>query len=141
MGSTTVLVTDGNQRAALAAVRALGAEGFRVLVTSEAPPFIAGASRYTTAEFQLRDPLAMPAEYASALAELCAVERVDVVLPATEASMLCALDCSVASLVPPPTHRSFTDASDKEGLVALPELSRYLLYVTKLRMRFKYLAG
>lgn len=51
-----VFVTDGEQRAALAVVRALGRAGHRVIVCSARRRCLAGASRYASSSFVTPDP-------------------------------------------------------------------------------------
>lgn len=87
----SILVTDGEQRSALAAVRSLGRAGHRVVVTSTRGRSLAGGSRYATAETNLPDPLADPERYRDTLIELVASTGVDLVLPVTDPSMLAAL--------------------------------------------------
>ena len=55
-----VLVTDGDQRSALAVVRSLGAAGYPVYVCSSQRRSLAGASRYARAEATVTDPLEDP---------------------------------------------------------------------------------
>ena len=87
----TILVTDGEQRAALAVVRSLGRAGHTVVVTAERARSLAGQSRYAAAQEPVPDPLASPEQYASALAGIVAQRGVQVVLPITDASLLAAL--------------------------------------------------
>lgn len=87
----TILVTDGEQRAALAVVRSLGRAGHRVIVTATAPRSLSGSSRFAAAREVVPDPLADPAAYASQLAGLVAKWKVDVLLPITDASLTAVL--------------------------------------------------
>src|SRR5690606_18283425 len=59
-----VLITDGEQRAALAIVRSLGRAGYRPFVCSTRGGTLAGASRYSASEAAVPDPLREPAAFA-----------------------------------------------------------------------------
>lgn len=89
--STRVLVTDGEERAALAVVRSLGRAGYRPLVCSSRTKPLAGASRFAVAEARTRDPREDPQGYAREVEELLERWRVDVLLPVTDASLLALL--------------------------------------------------
>ena len=82
--SRAVLVTDGEQRSALAAVRALGKSGYRVYVCSRDGRSLAGASRYAVDERGVSSPLANPSAFARELRSLIDYWRIDVLLPMTE---------------------------------------------------------
>ena len=86
-----VLVTDADQRAALAVVRSLGRAGHRVLVGGSRRRSLAGASRYCSARIVLPDPMAEPGKFADEV--ITAVERndVDTLVPISEAAMLALL--------------------------------------------------
>lgn len=91
MRSRVVLVTDGDERAALAIVRALGHAGHVVHVCSRSGASIAGASRWCAGENAVRDPLADPAGFGEDVRRLCAALAVDTLLPVSEASLLALL--------------------------------------------------
>src|SRR5690242_2285365 len=61
--SRRILVTDGDQRAALALVRSLGRLGHDVYVCSTTAESLAGASRYCRDELRVSDPLRQPIEF------------------------------------------------------------------------------
>lgn len=84
-------MTDGDQRAALALVRSLGAAGHEVHVCSTRRRSLAGASRFSRAEAAVPDALRHPAEYVAAIAELLARWRIDALLPVTEPALLALL--------------------------------------------------
>lgn len=86
-----VLVTDGQERAALAAVRSLGRAGHRVFVCSPRRRSLAGASRYADAEARAPDPLTDPAGFVASLARLTEAWKIDVLLPVTDAALLALL--------------------------------------------------
>ncbi len=83
----TVLITDGEQRAALAVVRSLGRAGHRVIVTSARRRSLAGASRYAASTLQLPDPLAAPEAFTQAMIGAAQHWQPDIVLPITDAAL------------------------------------------------------
>src|SRR5690606_11578228 len=87
----TVLVADGEQRAALAIVRSLGGAGSRVVVVSRDGRSLAGASRYADLDVPAPSPLSEPEAFAERIAELARKEAAGVVLPVTDASVLALL--------------------------------------------------
>jgi len=86
-----LLVTDGQERAALAVVRSLGRAGHRVFVCSPRSRSVAGASRYAAGEARAPDPLADPAAFVAAVARLSEAWRIEVLLPITDAALLALL--------------------------------------------------
>jgi len=117
----TVLVTDGEQRAALAVTRSLGRAGHRVLVVSAVAGSLAGGSRYAEAEFLVPDPLAQPAEFAHRLGEIVRAEGAEAILPVAEASIIAVLEgrAHLGEIRLPYTDLAgFRAISDKAGLLA-----------------------
>jgi len=117
----TVLVTDGEQRAALAVVRSLGKAGHTVFVTSASARSLAGQSRFAAAQESVPDPLAQPEDYATALAEIVARRGVQVVLPVTDASLLAVLNARTrfgSALIPFPDLDRVRLVNDKALLMA-----------------------
>lgn len=92
MMQPAVLVTDGEQRSALAAVRALGARGHRVYVCSQSGRSLAGASRYAVRDCPVPSALDSPDRFAAALRALVSELAVEVLLPMTEQSFLAIFD-------------------------------------------------
>lgn len=86
-----ILITDGDQRAALAAVRSLGRAGYRVIVTSPRRRSLAGGSRYAAAEFTVPDALAAADDFVAAIRDIIAKEQVDTLLPIAEPALLALL--------------------------------------------------
>jgi predicted ATP-grasp superfamily ATP-dependent carboligase len=86
-----VLVTDGEQRAALAVVRSLGRAGYQVTVASPRTPSLAGASRWAASERRVPDPLREPAAFVDAVATIAYAESAALLLPMTDASLLALL--------------------------------------------------
>ena len=85
-----VVVTDGEQRSALAAVRSLGRAGHRVHVCA-ARRSLSGASRHCAGEHRVPDALAEPAAFVRAVAEVCARVGAQVLLPVSEPALLAIL--------------------------------------------------
>ena len=110
-----VLVADGEQRAALAVVRSLGAAGHQVYVCSHHAPCLAGASRHSRASELVPNPLEQPTAYAAAVANLVGRWHIDAVVPNTDAALLALLparDCIDAN-IPWPSLEAFQNICDK----------------------------
>jgi predicted ATP-grasp superfamily ATP-dependent carboligase len=121
----TVIVTDGEQRSALAVVRSLGAAGYRCIVTSSSRASIAGGSRFVTRTVTVPNALEQPTEFADVIVALVAAERAAVVLPIAEQSLLAILPVRARlspAIVPFPDLAAFSALTDKERL--LEEASR-----------------
>jgi predicted ATP-grasp superfamily ATP-dependent carboligase len=84
----TILVSDGEQRSALAAVRSFGRAGHTVHVLSRRGRSLAGASRRCTADWSTPDPLSAPDAYAQRAAEIIRAQRIDTLIPIAESSLL-----------------------------------------------------
>ena len=89
--TTTVLVTDGEQRAALAVVRSLGRAGYRVVVASGSGRSLAGASRHASADIGAGDPLRAASAFSDAIATILRDRTIDVLLPIGDAALLALL--------------------------------------------------
>jgi len=116
----TVLVTDGEERAALAVVRSLGRAGYRVHVCSASGRPLAAASRHCHASVTLPSPLREPESYREAIAKLLERWRIDVLLPISEQSLRILLPARFERLgvrVPFPAADVFAAVSDKEELL------------------------
>lgn len=87
----SLLVTDGDQRSSLAAVRALSQAGFSVMTCSKLDTSLAGRSRFSRRSWHVSDPLVRPKRYVDEIASIVARRDVDLVLPMTEASLLALL--------------------------------------------------
>jgi len=126
-----VLVTDGEQRSALAIVRSLGRAGHRVHVLSRSGQSLAGASRYATSDERCPDALAQPDAFAGAVRKCVAALGVDVVIPVTEAALLAVLPNrdALGATVPFASASAFAAISDKHAVldaaarsgIAIPE--------------------
>lgn len=116
----TVIVTDGEQRAALAVVRSLGAAGYRCIVTANGRSSLAGESRYAARQVVVRDALREPAVFARQVATLAAAERADLVLPIAEPAMLALLPMReelAPAVIPFPGDAAFRALTNKAVLL------------------------
>jgi predicted ATP-grasp superfamily ATP-dependent carboligase len=114
-----VLVTDGEQRAALAIVRSLGRAGWEVGVAAARPRSLAGASRFARWQAVTPDPLAQPGPFLHRLEELVRERSVDVLVPVSEAALLAVLperDRLRPAIVPFPDAPVFRRISDKAAV-------------------------
>jgi predicted ATP-grasp superfamily ATP-dependent carboligase len=116
-----ILVCDGEQRTALAAVRSLGRAGYAPVVLSAVARPLAAASRYATATARVADPLQEPAQFLADVREAVVRFRADLVLPATEQSTL-ALSSGpedAGSLpIAGPDRQAFLRVSNKQFVLA-----------------------
>jgi predicted ATP-grasp superfamily ATP-dependent carboligase len=89
----TVFVTDGNQRSALAIVRALGRRGVTVIVGDEGPVSLASASKHCARRITYPSPYRNREAFEQFLLDFVAREQVDVLLPVTDVTThsVCAL--------------------------------------------------
>jgi len=116
----TVLVTDGEERTALAAVRSLGRAGHRVYVCAASGRSLAAASRYCHAGAKTPNPLREPEQYRKAIAGLLRHWNIQVLLPVSEQSLRALLPARFelsGVRVPFPSPEVFASVSDKEQLL------------------------
>lgn len=112
----SVLVTDGEERSSLAAVRSLGRAGYRVGVTEERANSLAGVSNFATRTWKVPSPLSRPLEYATALRRINQELHFDAILPMTEASLLALLpmrESFEGTAIPFPPIDRFRAITDK----------------------------
>lgn len=83
-----ILVTDSDNRSALAAVRSLGKLGHTVIVGGERHPSLASVSRYCSEFVEYSSPQRDPDGFVASVMRLCAEKRIDMVLPMTEITTL-----------------------------------------------------
>jgi predicted ATP-grasp superfamily ATP-dependent carboligase len=115
----SVLVTDGEERSALAVVRSLGRAGYRVHVGARRLGALATTSRWAAGVLVTPDPLREGAAFADAVVAYASREVIDFVVPVTDASMLAMLparDRLGSSVIPFGTLDSFVALADKAGL-------------------------
>jgi predicted ATP-grasp superfamily ATP-dependent carboligase len=83
----TVLILDGEQRAALAATRSLGKKGIPVIAGSEYPTSLAGSSRYACKQISYPSPLMSPEAFIRNLNWVIESNGIGFLLPITDATM------------------------------------------------------
>jgi len=114
----SVLVTDGNERAALAIVRSLGRLGYRVIVCSSHRKSLAGASRFAAADIQVPDAVSAPDTFVESIRGVIDRFRVDILLPVSEPSLLAILPARFPGVcIPMPSDESFRRISDKADVL------------------------
>ena len=116
----TVVVTDGDERAALGVVRSLSAAGFRCVVVSASGSSLAGASRACARDYAAPVALDHPDEYVRAVVGIVSAERAVLLIPMTEASALALLPERAAfgaCVIPFADAASFRALSDKQRLL------------------------
>ena len=117
-----ILVTDGEQRSALALVRSLGRAGHDVYVCSSRGRSLAGASRYCRGESRVGDPLAGAEPYEREVRALIDGWKIDVLVPVSEAALLALLPARarMADVVLPfPNEATFRRICDKAELLSV----------------------
>src|SRR5437870_3073706 len=118
-----ILVTDGDERAALAAARSLVAAGYDVHVAARGRWSLAGVSRGVRALVARADPLARPAAYAGEIGHLARDYAVSAVLPVTDPSVEALLEHRGALpsevVLPLPALEVYRRACDKAQTLAL----------------------
>jgi predicted ATP-grasp superfamily ATP-dependent carboligase len=82
-----VLITDGNERAALAVTRALGREQVEVVVSAETQRSLAGSSRYCSRSFVYPSPYQDPEGFVATLLEIIRNHAVDALFPISDIAM------------------------------------------------------
>lgn len=82
-----VLITDGNERAALAVTRALGREKVEVIVGAESQRSLAGSSRYCRQTIIYPSPYQEPERFIATLMEAVRNHRVDALIPLSDIAM------------------------------------------------------
>lgn len=87
-----ILVTDGENRSALAVTRSLGRMGYNIFVTGREAGNISACSKYCRKTFIAPDPLKERGKYFGAIAEIVMREEIDVIFPMTEQSIYCLSD-------------------------------------------------
>jgi predicted ATP-grasp superfamily ATP-dependent carboligase len=120
MAERSVVIPDGDQRACLAAVRSLGAAGWRVHVVSSRARSLAGASRFAAFRHAATDPLTDPQAFRADLRDIVADARATLVVPISEAALLAVaerVEDFAPALVPFPDRKTLLLASDKRAML------------------------
>jgi predicted ATP-grasp superfamily ATP-dependent carboligase len=116
------LVTDGDQRPALAITRSLARRGVSVVVGEERRASLASASRHCERHVTYPSPHRHPEAFRDFLLGLVELEQIDLVVPVTDVTTHAvslharAIGRHAAAVVPP--LRAFELVSDKVGLLA-----------------------
>ncbi|MGH7766481.1 MAG: ATP-grasp domain-containing protein, partial [Candidatus Binatia bacterium] len=82
-----VLVTDGNERAALAVTRALGRQQLKVAVGAENEDSLAAASKYCGQSFSYPSPYADERGFVARLLDVVRGLKISMVFPISEIAM------------------------------------------------------
>ncbi len=121
---TRVLVTDGDERAALAVVRSLGRAGCSVHVCGARRRTLAALSRRAVAGVATPDPLRAPGRFADTVASYVAAHGIDVVLPIAEPALLAILGAREQfgdAIIPFPDLDTVRAINDKRALRSVAE--------------------
>ena len=133
-----ILITDGNERASLAAARSLVRAGHTVSVCTPARLSLAGVSRGVRSRRVATDPLHDPAGYVAELARVARSGSPTVLLPMTDPSVEAVLEhrdeLPAAITVPLPDLATYRAASDKAHVMALAESSGFAVPETRVLM-------
>jgi len=117
-----VLVTDGEQRPALAIVRSLACHGMSVVAGSEQPVSLSSCSRYCSSPVVYPSPDTSPAAFTRWLEDFVSRERIDVVLPVTDVTMHLvsrnATTLRTRTALAVPSFEAFDFVSDKGRLIS-----------------------
>jgi len=116
-----IFVTDGNERVALALVRAFGGQGHRVVVGASTPRPLAAASRFAAAQVQIADPSQDPAAFVRDVREALDRTECDVLMPVSEAALYAVLGASERFsdvLIPFADAERFRRISDKVAVAS-----------------------
>lgn len=81
-----VLILDANQRSALAATRALGKHKIQVFAGDQTAETLAGSSKYCYRRIVYPSPYLAPKHFISSLRQSVNVNRIDIILPMTDAT-------------------------------------------------------
>ncbi len=118
-----ILITDGNERAALAAARSLVGVGHAVCVVAPTRVSLAGVSLGVRPRRLTTDPLTDPAGYAAELGRIARQEGSGVLLPMTDPSVEAVLEHREALpamvALPFPDLTTYRAASDKAHVLTL----------------------
>lgn len=120
-----VLITDGDNRAALAITRSLGRKGHRIVVGEKTFPSLASVSRYCSEGWIYPDPLNRPDDFLDDLLRTISNKRIDVLLPVTEITTGLVTEnagkLSGSCRLPFPDDNAFRIATNKLEILRLAE--------------------
>lgn len=117
----SVLVTDGNERAALAVTRALGLQKIKVVIGAETERSLAGQSRYSAASFQYPSPYEDPERFVNTLLGMVVREKFDMLVPISDLAMQLIAErrdeFDQHTIIPAPQLSAYEAVSDKYRLM------------------------
>jgi protein-tyrosine-phosphatase/predicted ATP-grasp superfamily ATP-dependent carboligase len=118
-----VVITDGNERSALAVTRALGREGITVIVGAESDVSLAGTSKYCGRSFTYPNPYCDPEGFTTCLLETIRDSSAPVLFPVSDIAMqlveLRKAEFEEWTNVPIPSLQAYENLSDKYHLLEL----------------------
>ncbi|TKB66702.1 MAG: hypothetical protein E8D52_13485 [Nitrospira sp.] len=118
-----VLVTDGDERAALAVTRSLGQQGIEVVVGAMQIPSLAGVSCYCTESFVSPSPVTNPDGYVASLLNVVRGKNIGMIFPITDLATTLVgaarAQFEPAVKLPIPSMTSYKRLSDKYTLMQL----------------------
>lgn len=121
--SMRVLITDGNERSALAVTRALGIQQLEVIVGAETRLSLAAVSKYCSRSFVYPSPYSDPDSFVEKLLEIVEREQITIVFPISDIAMqLIGTEKSRFeryAVVPAPPSTVFEEVSNKYRLMKL----------------------
>jgi predicted ATP-grasp superfamily ATP-dependent carboligase len=118
-----VLILDGRQRSALAAVRSLGRQGIFVAVGEDKHPSLASSSKYCKYKFTYAPPIRQPREFIDSLLQELRTTQYSMLFPMTD--ITCYLvseyrdEISKFTHIPMVDRETFSKASEKGELIAI----------------------
>jgi predicted ATP-grasp superfamily ATP-dependent carboligase len=140
-----ILITDGNERAALAAARSLIRAGHVVCVAAPTRLSLAGASHGVRPRRLATDPLTEPESYAAEVSSIARQEDCGVLLPMTDPSLEAVLERQAALpatvALPFPDLATYRAASDKAHVLDLARACGFGVPVTRTIAAPKDVAG
>ena len=118
-----VLVTDGDERAALAVTRSLGRQGIEVVVGAMQIPSLAGVSCYCTESFVSPSPVTNPKGYVACLLNVVRGKNIGMIFPITDLATTLVgaarAQFEPAVKLPIPSMTAYEHLSDKYALMQL----------------------
>ncbi len=118
-----ILLTDGDSRAALAVTRSLGAKGHHIFVGSEQAKSLASSSKYCFESLAYPSPRDDPEDFARFLIEYVGKNKIDVLLPMTDVSLLLVSkhrnSFPTQCLIPISSDEAIHAAADKNNVLEL----------------------
>lgn len=116
-----VLITDGENRSALAATRSLGRCGYRVIVSANRIPCLSSVSRFCARGVQAPDPMGACSQYIETVQRIVDSENIDLMVPMTEQSIY--LINRARTVLP---HTLCIACADQEAMDAVSDKSRLI---------------